>query len=413
MARKKKTSGTGGIFTAGQSGKLNPATDARPADANQTGESRRTNSSGLVAYIKNPLHWWVIGLITLLSLGAMGAGLRYLETDAERELARRKTATPLNQPQASLLSAVNPFLPNPSPTPTPQLSKEYIYAGSRMLAVEDANASAAPPADLAVWRPSTGYWYVLGGPGSQQTYFQWGGSGDVPVPGDYDGDGKTDFSVFRPSEGTWYISNSSNGAMTTLSSFGAPDDKMAQADYDGDGKTDPAVYRPNTGYWYIQQSTTNTMVSYQWGVGGHTPASADYDGDGKADIAVWYNAGASFQYLKSSTNNTTSETVQFGQTGDVPVPGDYDGDGKADYALRRGANWIIKQSSNGQITTTVWEQAGDKAVQNDYDGDGKVDIAVWRDSTGYWYIRNSSSGQLRQVQWGASGDVPVPAFYRR
>src|SRR2546430_1867269 len=34
-------------------------------------------------------------------------------------------------------------------TPTPQLSKEYIYAGSRLLAVEDANANAAPPTDLA------------------------------------------------------------------------------------------------------------------------------------------------------------------------------------------------------------------------------------------------------------------------
>ena len=48
-------------------------------------------------------------------------------------------ATGFNQPNA------------PPPSGTPQLSKEYIYAsGSRLLAVEDANANAAPPADLAV-----------------------------------------------------------------------------------------------------------------------------------------------------------------------------------------------------------------------------------------------------------------------
>ncbi len=92
-------------------------------------------------------------------------------------------------------SSWNPFAA-PLPNPTPQLSKEYVYAGSRLLAVEDANANAVPPADLAVWRPSSGDWWVLGGQGSQQVTQNWGANGDDPVEGDYDGDGKTDFSVY-------------------------------------------------------------------------------------------------------------------------------------------------------------------------------------------------------------------------
>ena len=36
---------------------------------------------------------------------------------------------------------------------------------------------------------------------------------DVPVPGDYDGDGKTDVAVWRPNEGNWYARRSSNGTM--------------------------------------------------------------------------------------------------------------------------------------------------------------------------------------------------------
>src|SRR5262245_45880746 len=76
----------------------------------------------------------------------------------------------------------NPLsLPTPTPTPLP-LSKELIYAGSRLLASEDANANAAPPGDLAVWRPGSGYWYVINGATSGQSTYQWGSSGDTPAP---------------------------------------------------------------------------------------------------------------------------------------------------------------------------------------------------------------------------------------
>jgi hypothetical protein len=43
-------------------------------------------------------------------------------------------------------------------------------------------------------------WYIQG-----QPFVMWGGAGDIPVPGDYNGDGSTDVAVFRPSEGMWYI----------------------------------------------------------------------------------------------------------------------------------------------------------------------------------------------------------------
>lgn len=39
------------------------------------------------------------------------------------------------------------------------------------------------------------------------------GAGDTPwsVPGDYDGDGRTDFAFSRPSSGTWFVLDSSTG----------------------------------------------------------------------------------------------------------------------------------------------------------------------------------------------------------
>ena len=39
------------------------------------------------------------------------------------------------------------------------------------------------------------------------------GGGDQAVPGDYDGDNKTDIAIFRPSAGQWWINRSTAGVI--------------------------------------------------------------------------------------------------------------------------------------------------------------------------------------------------------
>ena len=349
----------------------------------------------------------IIGICLLLVsviFGETGLGKRIINTLTDNS----NSQTARNNSQSLTL--------NPVTTGTPQLSKEYIYAGARLLAVEDANANAASPSDLAVWRPSSGYWYVMGAGGIIQASQQWGANGDIAVPGDYDGDGKTDFCVFRPSpDNTWYVIKSSDGNWYGVQ-FAAAGDIPVPADYDGDGKTDIAVYRPSNGTWYaVKSSDPNSYIIQQFGISSDKPAAADYDGDGKADIGLWRGSDSTFYSLKSS-NGQLQEATLNQVVSDTPVSADYDGDGRADFAVKSGDNWIIKQSSNNQQVSIPW-QTGDKVVQNDYDGDGKVDIAVWRNSNGDWYIRQSSrigqSNELRQEHWGQSGDIPVPALYRR
>ncbi|MGI8884038.1 MAG: FG-GAP repeat domain-containing protein, partial [Pyrinomonadaceae bacterium] len=50
----------------------------------------------------------------------------------------------------------------------------------------------------------------------------FGLSDDKPTPADYDGDGKTDIAVFRPSTGIWYLQRSTEGF--TALPFGLRDD---------------------------------------------------------------------------------------------------------------------------------------------------------------------------------------------
>lgn len=295
-----------------------------------------------------------------------------------------------------------------APSPIPKLAREYIYVGRRMLAVEDEGSESPPPADLAVWRPKSGTWWVLGG-GTGDLTQNWGAPGDIPLQGDFDGDGKTDLCVFRPAARQWWVLESSSGSYFAVT-FGAPGDKPVRADFDGDGKTDIAVFRPSDGTWYVIESSSGAVAYTKFGIGTDVPTPADFDGDGRADIAVWRKSDATFYSL--NTTNSLVKTVRLEVPGE-PVPADYDGDGRTDQAIRRGDDWVILNSAGGNRETIRWQSSSDLAVQNDYDGDGRVDIAVWRPSNGTWYIRKSSTGDTRTEQWGMNGDIPVPALYRR
>lgn len=75
--------------------------------------------------------------------------------------------------------------------------------------------------------------------------FEYGAAGDLPVVGDFDGDGIDEIGVFRG--GQWIVDldgNHERDARDAVFSLGGPGDLPVVGDWNGDGSDEPGIYRP-------------------------------------------------------------------------------------------------------------------------------------------------------------------------
>ncbi len=266
----------------------------------------------------------------------------------------------------------------------------------------------------AVYRPSNGTCYSNGNQGSSTVLaIALGQTGDIPVTGDFDGDGVIDCGTYRPSNATWTIYYSSISSIQTMV-FGATNATPVPSDYDGDGVTDLATF--SNGSWTVQRSSDGGTFNLSWGIAGDIPVAGDFDGDGSSDFAIWRPSTGVWWVSYASGVPYTQR--QWGLNGDTPFSGDFDGDGKADYAIYRPSNnfWYIIYSSTGTTTSAFgqtanpfyWQgQHGDIPAAAAYKGDGKTQVASFRPSTGTFYISPGGGIATYSVQFGTNGDIPL------
>jgi len=189
-------------------------------------------------------------------------------------------------------------------------------------------------ADPAIYRASTGEWWYLASDGplaGQQVVTRWGQVNDRPAPGDYNGDAKADFAIVRvdeasPSQTRFWIRNGTGGGDPggdgTTTQFGIPGDAIVPGDYDGDSRTDIAVAR-NIGadiVWFVRPSGGGADIVRAWGGGIDVLVPGDYDGDGRTDFAIWReNPDPAQNYFFILGANGSPLQYEWGAAGDHPV----------------------------------------------------------------------------------------------
>ncbi|MBJ2130626.1 VCBS repeat-containing protein [Alteromonas sp. IB21] len=166
--------------------------------------------------------------------------------------------------------------------------------------------------DIAIARPSTGHWLIkFTGTGEVLRKATRFSSGFIPTVADFDGDGIDDIGYRNPATGVWYLYKSDGyshasdkGGDYTEIYFGSKEEDIpVHGDFDGDGIDDIAVRRPSIGSFFIKHSSTGKIYRTFFGSQPtDIPVVEDYDGDGITDIAVRRDSASGIYVLSTRYN---------------------------------------------------------------------------------------------------------------
>lgn len=230
----------------------------------------------------------------------------------------------------------------------------------------DVSPPPAPEGDtIGVYRPSDGSMYLRRSntPGFADVSSVYGMATDVPVAGDWDGDGDDTIGVFR--NGTFMLRNEVTPGFADVEvSFGLPTDLPVVGDWDGDGDDTIGVYRDGQLFVRNDNAVGPPDFLVDFGIAGDLPVAGDWDGDGVDTIGVFRPSTATFHLRNTLTSGPADVSAGFGLSDDLPVVGDWDDDGIDTIGVYRDAIFYLRDtvSSGDADVVAALGVAGDVPI---------------------------------------------------
>lgn len=242
-----------------------------------------------------------------------------------------------------------------------------------------ANNNLVGQARLGVFRMGT--WYIDSNnngswdPGIDAT-FTYGLATDIPVTGDWTGEGRPRVGVFRGP--TWILDENGDGVLDgadPTSNFGLAGDVPVTGDWTGGGRTLIGVYR--NGDWYLDidgDRTWNPSVDkhYSFGGTGYQACTGDWTGTGVSRLGLFQpvspnNAIFTLDINGDGTYSSGDVSVYYGLHDDIPVPGQWGNTRRSQIGIFRGGVWNLDADGDD-----VWNGAVDLAFTFGGAGDTPV-----------------------------------------
>ncbi len=234
------------------------------------------------------------------------------------------------------------------------------------ISADDFTFGAAPPRDLVGVRHLRNFKLDYNAndrwDGADDVTFGFGQATDIPVIGDWNGDGVDEVGVWRPDTQAFMLDANANdkwdgpGGGDIRVTFGAAGDIPVIGDWNGDGIDDIGVWRPSARSFLLDSDGSLAWdagdIEARFGQVTDLPLAGDWNGDGIDEIGVWRSTGRRFILDRNGnyTRDAGDIATSFGQSTDLPVTGDWSGDGIDKIGVWRPGNRRFILDVNNSLT---------------------------------------------------------------